>query len=90
MPSTDSAVSEKVVGIRRFQWTACSGIGGRHVLDSLVALRRNTQPLTMFADKPYQSPFFLPIPSSFIPALRHHLSQMITACPSQFFQVFNY
>jgi hypothetical protein len=32
-----------VVGIDRIGWTACSGIGGRHPPDSLVAFRRKAQ-----------------------------------------------
>jgi hypothetical protein len=43
MASPHSDLSPKVVGIRRIGWTACSGIGGRHVSDSLVAFRRKMQ-----------------------------------------------
>jgi hypothetical protein len=33
---------QKVVGMHRIQWSACSGFGGRHVPDSLADMRRIT------------------------------------------------
>jgi hypothetical protein len=36
----DSDTSEKVDGMRRIQWTACVGFGGRHASDSVDGMRR--------------------------------------------------
>ena len=38
----DSDTSEKVDGMRRIQWTACVGFGGRHGSDSVDGMRRIT------------------------------------------------
>jgi len=37
-----SGKAQKVVGMRRIQWTASSGFGGRHGPDSLVGMPRIT------------------------------------------------
>jgi len=43
MPSTDSDNDQKVDGMRRIQWTASIGLGGRHAPDSVAAFPRITQ-----------------------------------------------
>jgi hypothetical protein len=42
MPSTDSDDRHIVDGIRRIQWPASTGLGGRHAPDSVAAFRRIT------------------------------------------------
>jgi hypothetical protein len=42
MSSTDSGVIQKVDAMLRIARTACSGFGGRHAPDSLVAFHRIT------------------------------------------------
>jgi hypothetical protein len=42
MPSTDSDNDQKVDGMRRIQWTASIGLGGRHAPDSVAAFPRIT------------------------------------------------
>ena len=40
---------ESVDGLQRNQWTICAGIGGRFAAESVVDLRRNTQPALALA-----------------------------------------
>ncbi|MEW6242472.1 MAG: hypothetical protein AB1564_16850 [Chloroflexota bacterium] len=43
MPSTDSDDRQNVDGMRRIQWPASTGLGGRHAPDSVAAFARIMQ-----------------------------------------------
>ena len=43
MPSTDSDEAQKVAGMLRIRWSPSTGLGARHVPDSVAAFRRITQ-----------------------------------------------
>jgi len=55
----DSDTSEKVDGMRRIQWTACVGFGGRHASDSVDGMRRITHITGIFGGSSWLSPEIL-------------------------------